>query len=40
MDDLGNGTWCGKKLEDMPREELYAAMQSIDNLRHADREPA
>ena len=34
--NLGQATWCGKKFDDMTREELYSAMESMDRLRRAD----
>ncbi len=35
-EDLGEGTWCGKKLKQMTREELYAAIYESDQLRQSD----
>lgn len=34
-EDLGEGTWRGKKLKDMSREELYAVIHDVDQLREA-----
>lgn len=31
-EDLGEGTYAGKKLKDMTREELYAALKNHDRL--------
>ena len=36
MNKSGKGTWCGKNLEEMSREELYAVIWSIDELRRSD----
>ena len=35
-ENLGKGMWMGKNLEDMSREELYEAMQTLDELRRQD----
>ncbi len=35
-ENLGQGMWCGKKLDDMTREELYEAFWSLDQLRKSD----
>jgi hypothetical protein len=38
MEDQGKGTWCGKRLEDMSRAELYSTIEEMDKNQRAQAE--